>query len=409
MELAELQKHWNAFGETDPLWAILTSPSKRGGKWDLKEFFGSGQGEIDWAVKHVRSFGVTIDRSSALDFGCGVGRLTQALCDHFEHCVGIDIAPSMIEHARRLNQFGARCEYVVNDRSDLGVFPDATFSFIYSNIVLQHINPEFSRKYIQEFVRILKPGGIALFQIPSEWLPNVEDTAATALRLSLSDADFRARIMPRRPLRQIRPGEKAVINVKVKNTGVSTWPAPDDCNGCEVRLGNHWLDAEGAMLVADDARASLTKAVPPGGTVNLQLEVKAPKAVGKYRLELDLVRESISWFNNRGSATVVLDVEVSETARRSSDGLVWKLGQGIQQASARLVGPKGRTPGRLDVAPTASSVEADFEPVMETHGIPKPEVIALVEGAGGTIVGITPNQRTGHNWSSFDYCVTKKA
>ena len=41
MELERLQEHWNAFGEQDPLWAILTEPGKRGGAWDLEEFFGT--------------------------------------------------------------------------------------------------------------------------------------------------------------------------------------------------------------------------------------------------------------------------------------------------------------------------------------------------------------------------------
>ncbi len=44
---------------------------------------------------------------------------------------------------------------------------DASFDFVYSNISLQHSPPEASYKYIAEFFRILRPGGVALFQIPS--------------------------------------------------------------------------------------------------------------------------------------------------------------------------------------------------------------------------------------------------
>jgi SAM-dependent methyltransferase len=398
MELAALR---DQRGEVDRLKAILAFPSIRGSHWDLKELFESGRREVLWALKHVRSFGLTIDRSSALDFGCGVGRLTQALCDHFQRCVGIDVDPTIVEHARRLNRFGGRCSYLANDRSDLGVFPAASFSFIDSNIAP-------SREVIREFVRILKPGGIALFRVPAELLPHEQDTVAMPRHRPLSDADFRASIRSRRPLLRVHQGEKAVVEVKVKNTGASTWPAPAESGGSEVRLGNHWLDAEGAMLVPDDARAGLFKAVPPGGTVGLQLEVNAPRAAGNYRLELDLVREGIGWFSERGSGTVVLDVEVTEATRRGANGLIWKLSRGIHRASARLVGPKGRTPGRLDATSPTSS-DHDFEAVDEKSGIPEAEVIALVEGAGGTIVGVTPNPRTGQHASSFDYCITKKA
>ena len=41
------------------------------------------------------------------------------------------------------------------------------FDFIYSNIVLQHIPREAQFGYVREFGRILKPGGIAVFQTPA--------------------------------------------------------------------------------------------------------------------------------------------------------------------------------------------------------------------------------------------------
>ena len=43
-------------------------------------------------------------RDRALDFGCGVGRLTRALGTRFESALGVDISAGMIEQARRLNE-----------------------------------------------------------------------------------------------------------------------------------------------------------------------------------------------------------------------------------------------------------------------------------------------------------------
>ena len=51
---------------------------------------------------------------NAQGFGCGVGRLTRALADHFERVVGIDVAPSMIAQARAMNREYARCNFRVN-------------------------------------------------------------------------------------------------------------------------------------------------------------------------------------------------------------------------------------------------------------------------------------------------------
>ena len=81
MNIKELKKHWNRFGETDPLWAILTQPDKKGNRWKLDEFFRTGEGEVATIMDYVRSLGINLRRSRALDFGCGVGRLTQALAN----------------------------------------------------------------------------------------------------------------------------------------------------------------------------------------------------------------------------------------------------------------------------------------------------------------------------------------
>jgi len=102
-----------------------------------------------------------------LDFGCGVGRLTQALAEHFERVVGVDISPAMIEGARRYNRKGDRVRYLVNADPNLRQLASGSFSFVLADIVLQHVPPRFSLEYIAEFVRVLGPGGIAAFQMPS--------------------------------------------------------------------------------------------------------------------------------------------------------------------------------------------------------------------------------------------------
>jgi 2-polyprenyl-3-methyl-5-hydroxy-6-metoxy-1,4-benzoquinol methylase len=167
MSIEDLQNKWDAFGKTDPLWAILTARSKRGKKWKLDEFFETGVREIDSLMRYIASLGIHTKRHRALDFGCGVGRLTQPLCRYFDEVVGVDIAPSIIELAQKYNHQGARCVYALNSTDDLSRFPSNHFDFIYSNIVLQHMEPQYSKKYIKEFIRILAPHALLIFQLPS--------------------------------------------------------------------------------------------------------------------------------------------------------------------------------------------------------------------------------------------------
>ena len=168
MKLKYLKEKWDKFGKIDPLWAILTNPRKKGNKWQIDEFFETGINEIETVIEHIESSEISIQNKKALDFGCGVGRLTQALSKYFDEIHGVDIAPSMIELANYYNRFGNKCKYHLNEEDNLEIFSDYFFDFIYSTLTLQHMKPKYSKSYIKEFLRILKPHGLLIFQIPSE-------------------------------------------------------------------------------------------------------------------------------------------------------------------------------------------------------------------------------------------------
>jgi SAM-dependent methyltransferase len=168
MTLRRLRRHWDVLAKTDPLWAVLARDDKRGNRWQVDEFFATGEREIHGVMADVESLGMEIDRRTALDLGCGVGRLTQALADRFDTVWGVDIAPSMIELAERFDRHAGTCHYLLSEGADLRMFDTGTFGFIYSNIVLQHVEPRYQRVYLKELVRVLTPGGVLVFQLPSE-------------------------------------------------------------------------------------------------------------------------------------------------------------------------------------------------------------------------------------------------
>jgi 2-polyprenyl-3-methyl-5-hydroxy-6-metoxy-1,4-benzoquinol methylase len=185
VELDRLSSHWNSLADEDAMWAVLSHREKKGGKWKRDEFLASGVTEISNALGHLRTLNIDVARGSALDFGCGVGRLSEALADHFDHVTGIDIAPKMIEEALRYSTHTDKCSYVHNTHPDLRIFPSGSFDFVYSNIVLQHMHPKYSSEYIREFVRVLVKGGIALFQIPAHPLHTSRGLLMQLLPVSL--------------------------------------------------------------------------------------------------------------------------------------------------------------------------------------------------------------------------------
>lgn len=168
--LHELQRNWEGLAKSDPLWAICTDPARRERKWAREEFFATGEKEIASLMECLRSLKLNVDFSgAALDFGCGVGRLTRAMAAYFPECWGVDISPTMIRLAAELNHDIAQCRFVLNERCDLRQLQDGRFSFVYTSIVLQHIAPRYATKYLEELVRVLKPGGVLVFQLLDEY------------------------------------------------------------------------------------------------------------------------------------------------------------------------------------------------------------------------------------------------
>lgn len=167
MSLTKLQQDWEDLGRLDPLWSIITDHERKHGKWDLEEFFLTGEHEITHLIDYSTKKGYVTGREAALDFGCGVGRLSGALAKRYGKVCCVDISESMVKKALELNDKLLNCEYIVNTEAHLSMLQDDTFDLIYSNIVLQHIpTREIIQSYISEFIRVMKKGGLLVFQLP---------------------------------------------------------------------------------------------------------------------------------------------------------------------------------------------------------------------------------------------------
>jgi SAM-dependent methyltransferase len=371
MQLEELQKHWNAFAKGDPFWAVLTAPDAKNGGWRPDQFFETGKAEIETLMNSTPALN-GVPRRRALDFGCGVGRLTQALCDHFVECVGVDISAEMLRVAEVFNRHGGRCTYQLNSKNDLSLFADNYFDFIYSNIVLQHMEPKYSSNYIREFVRVLAPGGLIVFQIPAEIVTRPPAPVETLSQLP--DDAFRAAIRVVQSPQTMAPSSEANIIAVVKNVSDVTWP-----RSC-VFLGNHWLTATGAPVQFDDARAMLSRDLAPGDMERVILTATAPADTGSYRMELDLVQEGIAWFKQYGSETADFPVKVA--------------------------GQK-RPPAAIPVEAPVKAPAGAFKARMEMYGMALDMVVNIVTEGGGRFVEIKEDPFAGADWRSYRYTITK--
>jgi SAM-dependent methyltransferase len=157
-------RDWEEMASVDPLWAILSDPAMRFSKWDVDAFFRTGEEEISALMKQAADLSLPVQRRLAIDFGCGVGRLTRALRRYFPRCFGIDISPTMLEQAKRL---APECDFLHS--SNLSSFPNGCADLIYSNLVLQHQpTAKAVSVLIKDMMRALAPGGLLVFQLPTQ-------------------------------------------------------------------------------------------------------------------------------------------------------------------------------------------------------------------------------------------------
>ena len=164
----DYQVDWEEFAEIDKKWSILTDPQKKYNKWRDKDFFQTGDLEVGKLLELIKSKNLGIKKERALDFGCGVGRTTQALAKYFNEAYGVDISEKMILAAKDIHRKNKKLIFSQNRKNNLKCFNDNQFDLVFSVIVLQHIpSQEQIKKFLEEFIRVLNPRGILYFQLPS--------------------------------------------------------------------------------------------------------------------------------------------------------------------------------------------------------------------------------------------------
>jgi SAM-dependent methyltransferase len=391
--LSDSRSLWDQHAASDPLWAVLAFPDKRGGRWPLQEFMKTGEREIALLFHRFAELQLPAPRGAALDFGCGVGRLTQALARRLDRVVGADISPVMIDLARRLNRYPDRAEYICTAETGLETLQAASFDCVYSNIVLQHVASDLSVRYLHEFFRLLGRGGLLVFQLPSH-----RESPVEAEIKPMPDAAYRAsiRLADAAPV-SVRTSAELALTLTVRNTSDHAWHQP---HVGPLALGNHWLDAAGVMmLLQDDARSPLLQVVPPGLEWPVLLTMRAPGEPGTYVAEIDLVHEGVSWFAHKGSPTLRFTIDVTR------DGT-----SGEHRATAMIQEyPIPDYPEAALPAPPPSGSPIMMETGFPMDGVPREHVMEIIRAHGGRLAYLEEDRRAGPEWVSYRYFVAGRS
>lgn len=156
-------KAWKRYGEVDPYFGVITRDDYH--SWSLtdqkrEEFFQSGEAHVESIMKTLREINPKFSPASAIDFGCGVGRLTLPLARVSASVLGVDVAPGMLSEAQKnAAERGAANVTFAHEVS-------GRFDLVHSYIVLQHIPPRRGLPILRDLVSRVERGGMIVLQVP---------------------------------------------------------------------------------------------------------------------------------------------------------------------------------------------------------------------------------------------------
>lgn len=157
----EMRDWWNCEVSRSAKSAIISNV-----KLSDEDFFATG---LSWLSEFVTFAGVAfveLGGEKALDFGCGIGRMTRALATRYSSVTGIDISDGMIARARELNASPALNFLQVLEPP--WPLDDRSVDLAFSTIAIQHIARPHNGRAIGELFRISRD--LVLFDLPSHKL-----------------------------------------------------------------------------------------------------------------------------------------------------------------------------------------------------------------------------------------------
>jgi len=153
--------------------------------WTEESFFQSGEEDYKQLVAPV------LERLQwdphgkvMLELGCGAGRMTRSFAMRCSRVYAFDISAEMLRHAKALLPGATNIEWTLGNGANLSLMGDGTVDFAFSYIVLHHMPGRgLALAYIREMLRLLKDGGLFLFQFSTLRTPTMNWKGRMAWRV----------------------------------------------------------------------------------------------------------------------------------------------------------------------------------------------------------------------------------
>jgi SAM-dependent methyltransferase len=134
--------------------------------WDIESFIASGEEDLERLVApFLARCGLPLSGKCILELGCGAGRMTAGFAKRFERVYAFDLSQEMLSRARHIHTEQRNILWLLSNGADLSCVASDSMDFVFSYLVLQHLPDQaLALQYIREMLRVLRPGGVFLFQ-----------------------------------------------------------------------------------------------------------------------------------------------------------------------------------------------------------------------------------------------------
>jgi SAM-dependent methyltransferase len=162
--LTGMRRYWDDRARENAAWYVDTSLAYDDP--DMARFFATGEAIVADALDDAPALPARDE--VAVEIGSGLGRVCRALAPRFERVIGVDISEEMVRRAHELVP-APNVTFQVGDGASLAGIADASVDLVLSFTVFQHIpDVEVIDGYLAEAGRVLREGGVAVFQWNNE-------------------------------------------------------------------------------------------------------------------------------------------------------------------------------------------------------------------------------------------------
>lgn|ERR1700688_1108741 len=165
-----IRQTWERLGTEEPYFSVITDQRflMRERAPDRQAFYDLGKGDAELVLSMLARAQVDSRKlRTCVEYGCGVGRATWQLASLFDKVIAVDLSTSHIDIARKwISDSGIRNVEFIKINNVTNIYKE-DYDFWFSRIVLQHNPPPIIVRILMEAFRHLRPGGIALFQVPT--------------------------------------------------------------------------------------------------------------------------------------------------------------------------------------------------------------------------------------------------